>query len=83
MLEAPLPRRTDQFRILPLQMLCWTRDRMIFLRPGCGLRVASVLRLHRLVTVTTALIRRDMGKLSPAWQDEVDQKLNVLFGLKG
>ena len=59
-------------------------DRMIFLRPGCGLRVASVLRLHRLVTVTTALIRRDMGKLSaPAWQDEVDQKLNVLFGLKG
>ena len=48
-----------------------------------GLRVASVLRLHRLVTLTTALIRRDMGKLSQAWQDEVDQKLVVLFGLKG
>ena len=47
-----------------------------------GLRVASVLRLHRLVTLTTALIRRDMGKLSQAWQDEVDQKLAVLFGLK-
>ena len=27
-----------------------------------GLRVASVLRLHRLVTLTTALIRRDMGE---------------------
>ena len=48
-----------------------------------GLRVASVLRLHRLVTLTTALIRRDLGKLSQAWQDEVDQKLALLFGLKG
>ncbi len=47
-----------------------------------GLRVASVLRLHRLVTLTTALIRRDMGKLSQAWQGEVDQKLAILFGLK-
>jgi hypothetical protein len=44
--------------------------------------VASVLRLHRLVTLTTALIRRDMGNLSQAWQDEVNQKLAVLFGLK-
>ena len=48
-----------------------------------GLRVASVLRLHRLVTLTTALIRRDMGQLSQVWQEEVDQKLAVLFGLKG
>ena len=48
-----------------------------------GLRVASVLRLHRMVTLTTALIRRDMGKLSQAWQDEVDQKLAILFGWKG
>ena len=47
-----------------------------------GLRVPSVLRLHRLITLSTALIRRDMGRLSPAWQDEVDQKLAVLFELK-
>jgi mRNA interferase MazF len=47
-----------------------------------GLRVASVLRLHRVVTLTTSLIRRDLGKLSQAWQDEVDQKLALLFGLK-
>jgi mRNA interferase MazF len=47
-----------------------------------GLRVASVLRLHRLVTLTTTLIRRDMGKLSQAWQAEVHQKLAVLFGLR-
>jgi mRNA interferase MazF len=46
-----------------------------------GLRVASVLRLHRMVTLTTALIRRDLGELSQAWQDEVDQKPGVLFGL--
>lgn len=46
-----------------------------------GLRVVSVLRLHRLVTLTTALIRRELGQLSPAWQDEVTQKLAVLFGL--
>jgi len=48
-----------------------------------GLRVASVLRLHRLVTLTTALIHRELGKLSQAWQHEVDQKLVILFGLKG
>ena len=47
-----------------------------------GLRVASVLRLHRLVTLNTALIRREMGKLSQSWQDETDQKLAILFGLK-
>lgn len=47
-----------------------------------GLRVASVLRLHRLVTLTTSLIRRELGHLSPAWQDEVAQKLAVLFGLR-
>ena len=47
-----------------------------------GLWVGSVLRLHRVVTLTTALIHRDMGKLSPAWQNEVDQTLAVPFGLR-
>ena len=60
----------------------------VVLEPQCGdfaatgLRVASVLRLHRLVTLTSSLIRRDLGKLSQSWQDEVDQKLALLFGLK-
>ena len=36
-----------------------------------GLRVASTLSLHRLRTVTTALIRRELGELSPRIQDEV------------
>ncbi|HVM47492.1 MAG TPA: type II toxin-antitoxin system PemK/MazF family toxin [Candidatus Acidoferrum sp.] len=46
-----------------------------------GLRVVSVLRLHRLVTLTTALIRRELGTLSQPWQAEVAQKLSALFGL--
>jgi len=47
-----------------------------------GLRVTSTLRLHRLMTVTTTLIRRELGELSPRLQREVDDKLRKLFGLK-
>jgi mRNA interferase MazF len=47
-----------------------------------GLRVPSVLRLHRLVTLTTALIRRELGQLSQDLQREVDRKLATLFALK-
>jgi mRNA interferase MazF len=47
-----------------------------------GLRVPSVLRLHRLVTLTTAVIRRELGALSPNLQRDVDRKLVDLFGLK-
>jgi mRNA interferase MazF len=46
-----------------------------------GLRVASVLRLHRLVTLTTDLIQRELGELSAAWRAETDDKLALLFGL--
>jgi len=46
-----------------------------------GLRVTSTLRLHRLMTVTTALIRRELGKLSPRMQAEVTEKLQRLFGI--
>jgi mRNA interferase MazF len=49
---------------------------------GTGLRVPSVLRLHRLVTLTSALIRRELGQLSPDLQRDVDQKLAALFGLR-
>jgi mRNA interferase MazF len=47
-----------------------------------GLRVPSVIRLHRMVTLTTALIRRELGELSSNLQRDVDRKLAVLFGLK-
>jgi mRNA interferase MazF len=46
-----------------------------------GLRVTSTLRLHRLMTVTTTLIRRELGELSPRMQDEVANRLRRLFGL--
>lgn len=45
-----------------------------------GLRVSSTLRLHRLMTVSTSLIRRELGELSPALQAEVVEKLRLLFG---
>lgn len=47
-----------------------------------GLRVPSVLRLHRLVTLTTTLIRRELGRLSSDLQREVDRKLAALFDLQ-
>lgn len=46
-----------------------------------GLWVPSTLRLHRLMTVTTALIWRELGELSPRMQTEVADKLRKLFGL--
>jgi mRNA interferase MazF len=46
-----------------------------------GLRVSSTLRLHRLMTVTTTLIRRELGELSPRLQGEVGSKLRRLFAL--
>jgi mRNA interferase MazF len=46
-----------------------------------GLRVTSTLRLHRLITVTTALIRRELGELPPSMKVKVTDKLKELFGL--
>lgn len=46
-----------------------------------GLRASSVLRLHRLMTVTTRLVRRELGQLSPRMRDKVTQKLKELFEL--
>ena len=46
-----------------------------------GLRVLSVLRLHRLLTVSCSLIQRELGSLTPELQCEVSIKLKELFGL--
>ncbi len=48
---------------------------------GTGLQVTSTLRLHRLMTVTTALIQRELGQLSSRVQAEVAIKLRKLFFL--
>ncbi|MBI5529398.1 MAG: type II toxin-antitoxin system PemK/MazF family toxin [Deltaproteobacteria bacterium] len=44
-----------------------------------GLRVASVLRLHRLLTVSTSVISRELGVLSPGLKAEVRGGLRRLF----
>ena len=46
-----------------------------------GLKVSSTLRLHRLMTVTTALLRRELGALSPAMQAQVRERLRLVFEL--
>lgn len=46
-----------------------------------GIQVSSTLRLHRLMTVTTALIRRELGELSPRMIGRAAEKLRLLFGL--
>lgn len=46
-----------------------------------GLRVPSTIQLHRLMTVTASLIRRQLGEISPQMRDEVAERLRRLFGL--
>jgi mRNA interferase MazF len=46
-----------------------------------GLRVTSVLRLHRLMTVSSSLVLRDLGELPPALQADVTGRLKMLFGI--
>ena len=47
-----------------------------------GLHVSSSIRLHRLVTVSTSLIRRELGALPSQVQTEAADKLRNLFGLE-
>jgi mRNA interferase MazF len=44
-----------------------------------GLRISSTLRLHRLMTISTNLIQRELGKLSSSLQADVIHKLRTLF----
>ena len=46
-----------------------------------GLRVSSTLRLHRLMTVSTTISRRELGELSPGMRAKADLKLRRLFNL--
>jgi len=46
-----------------------------------GLRVSSTLQMHHLMTATTTLIRRELGRLSLKIQAEVDDRLRKLFDL--
>jgi mRNA interferase MazF len=46
-----------------------------------GLHVRSALRLHRTVTVSAAIIQRQLGTLTPNLQAQVQQRLRALFSL--
>lgn len=46
-----------------------------------GLKVSSAIKLHRLVTVSTSLVKRHLGSLSAAQRAKVDQRLRILFNL--
>jgi mRNA interferase MazF len=46
-----------------------------------GLRVTSTIRLHRLMTVTTSIIRRELGSLPAPVQAQVTNVLRRSFGL--
>ncbi len=50
--------------------------------PSTGLRVSSTLQLHRMMTVTTSIIVRELGILPEARQKDVEEKLKILFGIK-
>lgn len=47
-----------------------------------GLKVQSVLRLHRLVTISDTLFQRELGDLPTILQEEADKRLKKLFGLQ-
>lgn len=44
-----------------------------------GLRVTSTIRLHRLVTLTTSFIQRELGELPSSIHVDVAAKLKKLF----
>lgn len=46
-----------------------------------GLRVASVIRTHKLVAVERAVVVRRLGHIGPQLQTEVDRLLRAVLGL--
>ena len=46
-----------------------------------GLKVSSTVRLHRLMTVSKKIIKRELGELSQNQQTEIENRLRKLFGI--
>ena len=47
-----------------------------------GLKVSSTIRLHRLVTISSLFIQRELGLLPEYVKSLVDQKMRQLFDLE-
>ena len=48
-----------------------------------GLQVRSTIRIHRLLTVASSIIKRELGTLSPGLQTRVADAARRLFELPG
>lgn len=46
-----------------------------------GLKVSSVIKIHRLITVSDRFIQKVIGRLPASYQNEVNEKINLLFYL--
>lgn len=46
-----------------------------------GLKVSSTIRLHRLMTVSSKIIKRELGELSKIHQTEIENRLRILFAI--
>ena len=46
-----------------------------------GLKTSSMIHLHRLMTISRAIIRRELGELSKNQQEEIENRLRKLFEL--
>ena len=46
-----------------------------------GLRVTSILRLHKLAAVERSVIIRRLGRLGPQLEAQVDRLLRIVLGL--
>jgi mRNA interferase MazF len=46
-----------------------------------GLAVTSTIRLHRLMTVTTSMIKRELGKIPETMDSKINHRLRKIFNL--
>jgi len=46
---------------------------------GTGLLVDSVIRLHKIVTIPSSLIKRKLGSINKILEIEVERKIETLF----
>lgn len=46
-----------------------------------GLKVSSTIRLHRLMTISKNIIKRELGELSKNQQQEIENRLRKLFDI--
>lgn len=47
-----------------------------------GLKVSSVFKTHKVMTLSRSRILRHLGRLAPPVQSEIDEKIAIALGLK-